>query len=547
MKVTLAQLNPTVGDIEGNTQKLLETLREYSGKTELIVFSELFLTGYPPKDLLGRKSFIDDCENAIEEIKDESRKHPDTGVLFGAPVRTGEDAGRSLYNTAILICDEKIIGQANKSITPTYDVFDEARYFKGCSEIDLIEFKGEKIGVSICADAWSRIKVGESPVEDFDPVGIQAEQGATLFVNLSASPFCQGKDETRYDMVKHHARSHGIPFIYVNQVGGNDELVFDGQSMAVDGEGRPLAVLSSFKEETLSLESGDEWMGIVFTPQDRVASVHDALVFGLSEYMEKCRFEKAVVGLSGGIDSAVTAVIAVEALGKQNVLGVSMPSEYSSKESISDAMVLGGNLGIKVLEIPIQDIYQQYLETLESQLKPESEIDKTCENIQARIRGNILMAISNKHGHLVLSTGNKSELAVGYCTLYGDMSGGLAVLSDVPKTMVYEIAGYLNIESERIPIEIIRKEPSAELRPDQLDSDTLPPYDELDGILALYVEEGASIEDIAGKGFDEGTVRWVAAAVNRNEYKRRQAPLGVRVTSKAFGSGRRMPIAAKYE
>jgi NAD+ synthase (glutamine-hydrolysing) len=543
MRVTVAQLNPTVGDVKGNLKKIAGTLRKHAKESDLCVFTELFLSGYPPKDLLEKDSFIAEVEEAVKKLTCLSKKYPSTGILVGAPTK----AEGGLYNTAILIEGGRVLGSQHKFLLPAYDVFDEARYFKPASASKVMPFKGEVLGVSVCEDAWSSHPLESGRVYSFDPVAELARRRATLLVNISASPFCAGKEEARYSIIRRHARKHKLPFIYVNQVGGNDELVFDGRSMCVDREGNAFAVLRAFEEEVATVDTSSKGRRGAYVPQERIASVHDALVLGVRDYMRKCGFEKAVVGLSGGVDSAVTCCLAVEAVGNENVLGVSMPSQYSSKGSIEDARKLAGNLGIEFKVIPINSIYGAYVESLRKHLNTGKKIDLSLENIQARIRGNILMALSNRFGHLLLSTGNKSELAVGYCTLYGDMSGGLAVISDVPKTMVYRLASYINRKAEVIPASTIRKPPSAELKPNQCDQDTLPPYGVLDEVLCRYIEDGLPAKDIVKLGFDRGTVSWVIQAVNRSEYKRRQAPPGLKVTSKAFGFGRRMPIAAKYE
>ncbi len=377
-------------------------------------------------------------------------------------------------------------------------------------------------------------------------MAILAAKGATVLINISASPYQVGKEEVRYHLMRRHARKYGTPFVYVNQVGGNDELIFDGRSLAFDRTGEPLAVLPSFQEAVVTVDLSQSGNPGLYEPQEKIASVADALVLGTRDYLGKCGFKRAVVGLSGGVDSAVVCCLAVRALGRENVLGVAMPSPYSSPESLRDSRQLAENLGIDFLVIPITSIYECYREAFRGLFDVDT-IDVTLENIQARIRGNILMALSNRFGHIVLSTGNKSELAVGYCTLYGDMSGGLSMLADVPKTMVYELARYLNREREIIPESILTKAPSAELRPGQKDQDTLPPYDILDQVMHLYLVEARSYQDIVNQGFDPEVVRWVIRAIDRNEYKRRQAAPGLKITSKAFGMGRRIPIAAKFE
>ena len=543
MKVTIAQMNPMVGDIKGNMKKMEDVLSKTS--SDLIIFPELYITGYPPRDLLERREFIKKVQKANHEVTLLSEKYPERGILFGTVLPNKNEYGKGLYNSAVLVYNGKILIEEHKSLLPTYDVFDEARYFDPSSEISTVSFKNEILGISICEDAWNDPDLWLKRNYRIDPIEILVKKGATLLINISASPFSMGKDEIRYRIIRNHALKHKKRFIFVNQVGGNDELIFDGKSMYIDENGNLIDILPSFEEFIKTIDLGLK-NPVPFTPEERISSVYRALVLGLRDYMRKCGFKKAVLGLSGGIDSAVTCCIAVEAMGSENVLGVSMPSEYSSEGSVKDSKKLAENLGIEFKIIPITPIFRSYLSTLKEHFEGRKE-DVTEENIQARIRGNILMALSNKFGYLVLSTGNKSELAVGYCTLYGDMSGGLAVISDVPKTMVYELAYYINRESEIIPEEIIKKPPSAELRPDQLDQDTLPPYDILDRILHLYLDQYCTYEEIVKEGLDPETVRWVINAVNRNEYKRRQAVPGLKVTTKAFGAGRRMPIAAVYE
>ena len=547
MRVTIAQLNPTVGDISGNVAKIVRTLSECAPYLpDLVIFTELFLVGYPPKDLLERSWFIARAQEAVDELRRVSKGYPGTGILLGAPLPTAQANGKGLYNAALLLYQGEILARQAKSLLPTYDVFDEARYFDPAPEVQAVSFKGERLGIHVCEDAWTDPTLwARRPPYTFDPVQALAKQGATLFINISASPFNVGKEAVRFGLIREHARRHGIPFIYVNQIGGNDDLLFDGRSMCLDRRGEPLATLQPFSEQVQTIESDQPGIAGSYVPQEEIASVHDALVMGLRDYMCKTGFSRAVIGLSGGIDSAVTCCLAVKALGQENVLGITMPSPYSSMGSIEDSRQLARNLGIEFRVIPISGIYQAYLDTLKEHFagRPPNEAE---ENIQARIRGNILMAMSNKFGYLVLSTGNKSELAVGYCTLYGDMSGGLAVISDVPKTMIYELALYINREIEVIPCASITKPPSAELKPNQVDQDTLPPYPVLDQILHHYVEEGHSVQEIVARGFDPDIVKWVARAVDRNEYKRKQAAPGLKVTTKAFGVGRRMPIAARF-
>jgi NAD+ synthase (glutamine-hydrolysing) len=548
MRITLAQMNPVVGDLGGNLSKVPNLLEQCSKEdSDLLVLPELFLVGYPPKDLLERRWFIQRVQQAVEKLSEISTAHPQTGILFGAPLHTGKNTGKGLYNSAILVHEGKILSLHHKSLLPTYDVFDESRYFDPATEIHTVSFKGETLGISICEDAWNDPQLWpRGRFYTFDPIDSLAKKGTSLFINISASPFEMGKEETRYRLIRGHAQKHRIPFVFVNQIGGNDELIFDGRSLCIDKKGEPIAVFPAFTEQVQTIDMSLSGTPGFYVPQDKIESVHEALILGIRDYMRKCGFSKAVVGLSGGIDSALTCCLAKEAMGSQNILGISMPSPYSSKGSIEDSRKLAERIGIQFRVIPITEIYDSYLVTLKEHFQGR-ETDVTEENIQARIRGNILMAFSNKFGYLVLSTGNKSELAVGYCTLYGDMSGGLSVLSDVPKTKVYELAKFINRKTEIIPKEIIEKPPSAELKPNQVDQDTLPPYPILDKILHHYIEEESSPEEITGMGFDPQTVNWVIRTVERNEYKRRQATLGLKVTSKAFGVGRRMPIAAKHD
>jgi NAD+ synthase (glutamine-hydrolysing) len=546
MRITLAQLNPVVGDVEGNVERLINVLKKaQDADADLVVLSELFISGYPPQDLLERKWFIRNVEKGIEEVVKASSFFPDLGIIFGAPLYSYKDTGRGLYNAALFIHRGLINLIQPKSLLPTYDVFDEARYFDPALEIKTIPFKGEVIGISICEDAWSLPELWQRQFYNLDPINILVHKGATILINISASPFTIGKEEVRFKMIQNHTKKYKIPFIFVNQVGANDELIFDGRSMAIDREGMPIDVLPPFEESIKTIDTSEKGSLENYKPLEEIESVYKALVLGVRDYFKKCGFKKAVIGLSGGIDSSMVACIAVEAIGKENVLGVTMPGPFSSKGSVEDSKELAENLGIEFKIIPISEVYESYLKTLKDSFLGR-EADTTEENIQARIRGNILMALSNKFGYLVLTTGNKSELAVGYCTLYGDMSGGLAVISDVPKTMVYKLAEYINRIRKIIPEAIIKKPPSAELKPNQLDQDTLPPYEVLDPILYYYIEEGLSKEEIIDKGYKSEVVEWVLNAVNRNEYKRRQAPLGLKVTTKAFGLGRRMPIAAKF-
>ena len=546
MKITLAQTNPVVGDIDGNLKKVIDAVTEAgSDGAELVVFCEMCLSGYPPKDLVERRSFIEQSAAALKSLEDFSKSQVGVGMLVGLPL-PWESGGKGVVNVAVLVADGHTIHKQVKSLLPTYDVFDEARYFDRAKEISPAEFKGEKLGITICEDAWNDPELFGRRTYDIDPVAILADKGATIMINISASPFTVGKEDIRLELIRGHATRYQLPFVFVNQVGGNDELVFDGRSLYVGKGGEVGAVLPMFEEACVTVDIARPIDALNYRSVDGIDSVLHALVLGTKDYLRKCGFDRAIVGLSGGIDSAVTLAIAARALGPDNVRAVSMPSPYSSKGSVDDSAALAANLGVQLDVVEIGDIMVAYDDALADAFR-DRKADVTEENIQARIRGNILMAYANKFGYLVLSTGNKSELAVGYCTLYGDMTGGLAVISDLPKTTVYKLARRINKDREVIPRAIIDKTPSAELKPDQTDQDTLPPYDVLDAILDLHVEEGLSGRDIIDRGFDRATVDWVVSAVRNNEYKRKQAAPGLKITSKAFGAGRRFPIAARYD
>jgi NAD+ synthase (glutamine-hydrolysing) len=546
MKVTLAQLNPIIGDYTGNLAKIEETLIAVAGeRPDLVVFPELFLTGYPPRDLLERAWFITQAQEAVEKLLAISRRFPSIGIIVGVPLPAERTVGKGLNNAALLIENGRIVFRQNKSLLPTYDVFDEARYFDPATEIGVVPYRGEVLGISICEDAWNAPELWPRRLYDGDPIAALAAAGATLMINISASPFWAGKEPIRYRLLSHHARKYGAPMVFVNQVGANDELIFDGRSLFLDRAGRPAAIFPAFAEHVQTGDIETEATANGYATQPLIESVYDALLLGIRDYARKTGFRQVVLGLSGGIDSAVTCCLGVAALGRENVLGVTMPGPYSSGGSVEDSRRLAENLGIRFKNIPIGEIYHAYVANLTPFFEGRAP-DIAEENFQARIRGNTLMALSNKFGYLVLTTGNKSELAVGYCTLYGDMSGGLAVIADVPKTMVYELARYINREREIIPDASLTKPPSAELRPNQTDQDTLPPYDVLDAILKLYVDEGKSLNEIVAAGFERATVAWVLRTVDRNEYKRWQAAPVLKVTSKAFGMGRRMPLAARY-
>ncbi len=547
MKVGFAQINPTVGDLNGNFEKIARAYADLSAKgAELVITPELAITGYPPQDLVFKSQFVPQNLEMIERL------HALVGeaALLVGFVAPNEGRGKPFHNAAALLERGQPIRQTQKSLLPTYDVFDEDRYFEPAATVEPLLIRGRKIGVTICEDIWTE-RYLPRPYYEIEPVRSLVEQGAEMIVNLSASPFTLGRQETRREMVGLLAREYKMPIAYCNAVGGNDQLIFDGNSTAFDRTGALIAQLPGFREaqEVIDLAA----VGKAQPPRTEIpADLFAALSLGVRDYLRKCNFKSAVLGLSGGIDSAVVAAIAVNALGAQNVVGVSMPSPYSSRGSIDDALALARNLGIQCLEIPIGHAFECFKAQF-AQIFAGRPEDATEENMQSRLRGMILMSLSNKFGHLLLTTGNKSELAVGYCTIYGDMAGGLAVISDVPKTMVYELARWMNSEKspadrarEIIPRSTLEKPPSAELKPDQKDQDTLPPYEILDEILRLYVEENLSAGEIVDRDFEEKTVRWVQRRVDLNEYKREQAAPGIKVTSRAFGLGRRMPIAQNY-
>ncbi|MDB6172318.1 MAG: synthetase [Chthoniobacteraceae bacterium] len=541
MKIGFAQLNSTVGDLPGNHRRILDAYRQLVAQgADLVLTPELAITGYPPQDLVFKSRFVPDNLAILEALHGEVGDVP----LIVGYVDFNLGSGKPFHNAAALLQRGEPIRKFFKSLLPTYDVFDEARYFESALNVSPVEIAGRKIGITICEDIWTekylpRRLYGSSPVE------LLLKQGAEILLNLSASPFGLGKVHRRREMLAAIASEAKVPVFYCNAIGGNDQLVFDGNSMAIASDGTLLGKLDSFKEELRIIDSDTPALHPDPGFQSEPEELHDALVLGLRDYLHKCGFHSAVLGLSGGIDSAVTACIAAEALGAQNVLGVTMPTEFSSRGSIDDSLLLAKNLGIGFREISIQNSFTTFKEQFTDIFAGVKE-DVTEENMQPRLRGMTLMAISNKFGHLVLSTGNKSELAVGYCTLYGDMCGGLAVISDVPKTLVYELAEWINRDRELIPRNTIEKPPSAELKPDQLDQDTLPPYEILDPILQLYVEEQRSVLDIVARGYDEKTVRWVQRRVDLNEYKRAQAVPGLKITTRAFGVGRKMPIAQRF-
>ncbi len=546
MKIGFAQINPTVGDLRGNFEKIAGAYDQLArAGADIVIAPELAVTGYPPQDLVFKSRFVP--ENLA--VLDQLQKRLNKPALLVGFVDRNEGRGKPFHNAAALLQAGEPLQKTHKSLLPTYDVFDEDRYFEPAREIAPLKFRGHRIGVTICEDIWTE-RYLPRPFYDVDPVRALVAQEAEMILNVSASPFSLRKPAVRREMISGLAGTYQRPIFYCNAVGGNDELVFDGNSIAVNARGQLLAQLPAFEEASVIVDS-ESVQAPEIPSADIVQELYSALRLGLRDYLAKCGFKSAVLGLSGGIDSAVVAAIAVDALGPNNVTGVSMPSQFSSRGSILDALALAKNLRIQCLEIPIADAFAVFKAQFKEVFAGRTE-DATEENMQARLRGMTLMALSNKFGHIVLSTGNKSELAVGYCTIYGDMAGGLAVISDVPKTMIYELARFINSEASRvgkgeiIPASTIEKPPSAELRPNQKDQDTLPPYDVLDAILRLHVEDNLSVAEIVAQGFDEKTVRWVQRRVDLNEYKRAQAAPGLKVTSRAFGVGRRMPIAQRY-
>ncbi len=559
MRIALAQINPTVGDMVANAQQISQAIAQArQQKVDLVVFPELSVIGYPPNDLLLKKIAIAMCENVVAELASQCT---DIAAIIGYPCPSSTERGLELYNAAALCHDGKVQHRYVKHLLPTYDVFDERRYFEPgyheSGQLDSVAtYQGQKIGVSICEDLWTDPELSARQLYHVDPVDQLVKVGAELIVNCSASPFVVGKHAVRLDLLRKTALRHNRPVIYCNQVGGNDELVFDGNSCAVDAQGNLIAHAAAFETDLCVFDLDGSTLASA-PPMEDLASVYHALVLGLRDYCYKCGFKSVVMGLSGGIDSALCGAIAVGALGKDAVRGVAMPSRYSSEGSVADALDLAKRLGITCHTVPIAEPH----EALEKLVTPHFEgrpPDVTEENLQARIRGNVLMAFSNKFGSLLVTTGNKSELAVGYCTLYGDMCGGLAVLSDVPKTMVWALSRWINdspdsplrqqYQGQVIPPNSIEKPPSAELRPDQVDQDSLPPYEQLDPIIELYVEQDQSADEIVSQtGLDRELVLKFVQMIDRNEYKRKQAAPGIKITGRAFGFGRRMPLAQRYD
>jgi NAD+ synthase/NAD+ synthase (glutamine-hydrolysing) len=545
VKIALGQINPTIGDFSGNSKKIIESARQaYSLGAEMVLFPELAVCGYPPRDLLEKPAFVARNQQVVHEI---AQAVPQITMICGFVSPGKVETGKSVMNSAAVLRDGAVQFVQSKMLLPTYDVFDELRYFDPAESQKLLPVGDKQFAVTICEDAWNDKHFWPRRLYRVDPVDELLRAGGNLVLNISASPFHLGKRELRRQMLATIAVDNNVPVVFVNQVGGNDSLVFDGSSMVLAPDGRVVAQAKSFAEDLVVFDSVTMQGDMHAQTEAGDASVYAALVLGTRDYVHKCGFRKVVMGLSGGIDSALTAAIAVDALGKENVTGIAMPSQYSSEHSIQDARELACKLGIRFEVAPIGAIFDSYRQSLAPLFAGMPE-DVAEENIQSRIRGNILMAFSNKFGELVLTTGNKSELAVGYCTLYGDMVGGLGVISDVPKTMVYGLSRYVNSRKPVIPQSTIDKPPSAELRPNQKDSDTLPPYEVLDNILEDYVEDYRTAEQIAtDRGYDVKLVRDVIRMIERSEYKRQQAAPGLKVTPKAFGFGRRFPIAQKSE
>jgi NAD+ synthase (glutamine-hydrolysing) len=545
VKIALGQINPTVGDFAGNAAKIIQFSHQaQAAGAGLILFPELSVCGYPPRDLVERASFVAHNRETVEQIAGETRG---IAVICGLVTPAQAESGKSAMNSAALLRDGQVVFLQSKMLLPTYDVFDEMRNFAPAKTQLLFPFCGKQMALTICEDAWNDKHFWNKRLYSFDPVEALVQAGGNFVLNISASPFWLGKRELRRDMLATIARNDKVPVAMVNQVGGNDSLVFDGSSLVLNSAGGIIAQGKSFEEDLVFFDS-DRLTGEMHKQvEGEEASAYAALVLGTRDYVRKCGFRSVIVGLSGGIDSALTACIAADALGSENVIGVGMPGPYSSQGSIDDARALAGNLGIRFELLCITEIFESYRQALRDVFTGYQE-DVTEENIQSRTRGTLLMALSNKFGAIVLSTGNKSELGVGYCTLYGDMAGGLAAISDVPKTLVYRLSRYVNSRRSVIPEATLEKPPSAELRPGQKDSDTLPPYDVLDKILDDYVEDSHSAEQIAkDHGFELELVRRVISMVERSEYKRQQAAPGLKISAKAFGYGRRFPIAAKSD
>jgi NAD+ synthase/NAD+ synthase (glutamine-hydrolysing) len=543
MKIALAQFNPVVGDFAGNAARIVAVSKQAASRgAELAIFSEMCVCGYPPQDLIERPTFLARNLETLQRLA----RDVALPAIVGYVGKAQEATGKAVANCAALVSGGHVAFEQRKMLLPTYDVFDESRYFQPADSQAATEFCGTRLGITVCEDIWNDKSFWRKPLYPRDPVQELMGQGIDLLINISASPYQLDKRNLRLDMLRALARRHKRPVVYVNQVGGNDSLIFDGSSVALAPDGRVAAQAHSFEEDLVLFDTSGHCGDIRTQPADELEAAYRALICGTRDYVRKCGFSTVALGLSGGIDSAVVACIAAAAVGPENVLGVSMPGPFSSPGSTHDAQALAKNLGIRLFTLPITEAFESYLRALESAFEGRPR-DVTEENIQARIRGSFLMALSNKLGALVLTTGNKSELAVGYCTLYGDMAGGLAVISDVPKTMVYALAEFINRQREVIPRSSLQKPPSAELRPNQTDQDTLPAYDVLDRIIKAYVEELKSPEEIAARyDFDLALVRRLAAQIDRSEYKRKQAAPGLKITSKAFAIGRPFPLAHKF-
>ena len=543
MKIALAQLNYHIGNFSSNVQKMIRSIREAENSgADLVVFAELGISGYPPRDFLEFDDFVNRCHLALEDIAPHCKK---VATIIGVPTYNKNGKGKPLYNSAAFIANGKVQKFIHKSLLPNYDVFDEYRYFEPNKSFEIIEFQDRKIALTICEDLWN---VQDNPLYTVNPMDELMALKPDLMINIAASPFNYHQIEIRTEILRRNAEKYKLPLFYVNHVGAQTELIFDGGSLVMNANGEIVEELNYFAEDLKIVEVDDIQKGKASTQKEKklvIGMIHDALVMGIRNYFEKLGFKKAIIGLSGGIDSALTAVLAAKALGPENVYNVLMPSEFSSAHSVKDAIELAENLQMPYDKISIEEAYN----TFESTLKPYFKnlpFNIAEENIQARIRGVLLMALSNKFGYILLNTSNKSEAAVGYSTLYGDMNGGLSVLGDVYKTQVFELAQYINREKEVIPRHIITKPPSAELRPDQKDTDSLPEYDILDEILYQYIEKRLGPKEIIAMGFEEKLVQRILRLVNTSEYKRYQTPPILRVSSKAFGMGRRMPIVGKY-
>lgn len=547
MKIALAQINPTIGDFTGNVEKILDfSRRAAEGGADLVLFPELAVCGYPPADFLDKPSFVKRSEEAIAEIAQATADLPIASIVgYVTPAQAG--TGKRVMNSAALIRDGEVAFVQSKMLLPFYDVFDDQRYFAPAEKQHLCHLSGKRVALTICEDTWNDKNFWQKRLHSVDPVEELMREGGEIILNIAASPYWRGKRKTRREMLAAIARHHCAPVVMVNQVGGNDSLLFDGSSLVIAADGTIIAQAKSFEEDLIFADLGASTGDLHWQTENVDEAVYNALVMGTRDYVRKCGFSQAIIGLSGGIDSALVATIAVDALGKENVLGVGMPSPYSSTGSIEDSRKLAENLGIRFEMIPINSLFAEYNKALEP-LFTGRKPDITEENIQSRTRGNLLMALSNKFNALVLTTGNKSEMSVGYCTLYGDMVGALAVIGDLVKTHVYALSRFVNRDGERIPVATIEKPPSAELRPGQMDTDSLPPYDVLDPILEAYVERYETPEEIAKKQHvDLQLVRKVVKLVERSEYKRQQAAPVLKVTVKAFGPGRRFPIAVKVQ